>query len=140
MYRLHLSLPYIALIKAVYNESNERCNALQVYPHPLYASAAVNIRPLPIFFKFFFLNFRVLQCCNISYLQHNLLCKIILLIIVSMFMFCVDAFLCRLLLFPFDYLNKQREWGVRCAHSFFMLLSFYVFWIRHFSFIYIGYV
>lgn len=34
MYRLHLSLPYITLIKAVYNESNERCNALQVYPAP----------------------------------------------------------------------------------------------------------
>lgn len=53
MYRLRLSLPYIAFIKAVYNESNERCNALQVYPRPLYASAAVNIRPLPIFFNFF---------------------------------------------------------------------------------------
>ena len=50
MYRLHLSLPYIAFIKAVYNESNERCNALQVYPRPLYASAAVNIRPLPNFY------------------------------------------------------------------------------------------
>nr|DAY48876.1 MAG TPA: hypothetical protein [Caudoviricetes sp.] len=108
MYRLHLSLPYIAFIKAVYNESNERCNALQVYPRPLYASAAVNIRPLPIFFNFF-LNFHVLQCCNISYLQHNLLCKTILFIIISIFMFCVDAFLCRLLLFPFVYLNNQRE-------------------------------
>ena len=57
MYRLHLSLPYIAFIKAVYNESNERCNALQVYPRPLYASAAVNIRPLPIFFLIFFSGF-----------------------------------------------------------------------------------
>ena len=138
MYRLHLSLPYIALIKAVYNESNERCNALQVYPPPPLCQCSCKHPPSPVFL--FFLNFCVLQCCNISHLQHNLLCKIILFIIISMFMFCVDAFLCRLLLFPFVYLNNQREWGVRCAHSFFMLLSFYVFWIRHFPFIYIGYV
>ena len=139
MYRLHLSLPYIAFIKAVYNESNERCNVLQVYPPPPYANTSVNIRPLPIFFIFFWI-FTPLQCCIFSYTQLNLLCKIILFIIISIFMFYVDAFLFRLLLFPFDYLNKQREWGVRCAHSFFMLLSFYGFWIRHFSFIYIGYV
>ena len=93
----------------------------------------------PVFF-IFFLNFQVSLCCNISYLYPSILCKIILPIIMSISMFCVDAFLCRLLLFPFVYLNNQREWGVRCAHSFFMLLSFYVFWIRHFSFIYIGYV
>ena len=139
MYRLHLSLPYIAFIKAVYNESNERCNVLQVYPTPPDANTSVNIRPLPIFFIFFWI-FTPLQCCIFSYTQLNLLCKIILFIIISIFMFYVDAFLFRLLLFPFDYLNKQREWGVRCAHSFFMLLSFYGFWIRHFSFIYIGYV
>ena len=139
MCRRAWSLPCIALTKAVCNESNERCNVLQVYPTPPYANTSVNIRPLPIFLFFFWI-FALLQCCIFSYTQLNLLCKIILFIIISIFMFYVDAFLFRLLLFPFDYLNKQREWGVRCAHSFFMLLSFYVFWIRHFSFIYIGYV
>ena len=109
------------------------------YTPPPYANASVNIRPLPIFFIFFWI-FTLLQYCIFSYTQLNLLCKIILFIIISIFMFCVDAFLFRFLLFPFVYLNNQREWGVRCAHSFFMFLSFYVFWIRHFSFIYIGYV
>lgn len=109
------------------------------YTPPPYANASVNIRPLPIFF-IFFLNFHAFIMLHFLHTQLNLLCKIILFIIISIFMFYVDASLFRLLLFPFDYLNKQREWGVRCAHSFFMLLSFYGFWIRHFSFIYIGYV
>lgn len=108
MYRLHLSLPYIAFIKAAYNGSNERCNALQVYPRPLYP-VQPQTSVLSRFFLIFFLNFHVLQCCHIPYLRHDLLCRTILFVIISIFMFCVDAFLCGLLLFPFVCLNSQRE-------------------------------
>lgn len=130
--------PILPLLKPYTTNQTSAAMRCKIPPSPL-CQCSRKHPPSPDFFNFF-LNFHVLQCCNISYMQHNLLCKIILFIITSIFMFCVDAFLCRLLLFPFVYLNNQREWGVRCAHSFFMLLSFYVFWIRHFSFIYIGYV
>ena len=131
--------PILPLLKPYTTNQTSVAMCCRYTPPPPYANTSVNIRPLPIFFIFFWI-FTPLQCCIFSYTQLNLLCKIILFIIISIFMFYVDAFLFRLLLFPFDYLNKQREWGVRCAHSFFMLLSFYGFWIRHFSFIYIGYV
>ena len=54
---LHNKPPFVyfvfySLVKAIYNEANERLKTLQASPPPppLCTSAAVNIRPLPIFF------------------------------------------------------------------------------------------
>lgn len=52
---LHNEPPFVyfvfySLVKAIYNEANERLKTLQASPPPLCTSAAVNIRPLPIFF------------------------------------------------------------------------------------------
>nr|DAL31960.1 MAG TPA_asm: hypothetical protein [Caudoviricetes sp.] len=42
---------------------------------------------------------------------------------------------------PFHYIHNKRESGVRCRSLFSLCyFLFYGFWIRHFSFIYIGYV
>lgn len=62
----------------VCNGSNERCNALQDTPAP---STPVQPRTSVLsrfFLIFFFLDFRVLRCYDVPYLQHDSLCKIIL--------------------------------------------------------------
>ena len=52
---LHNKPPFVyfvfySLVKAIYNEANERLKTLQAPPPPPCTSAAVNIRPLPNFF------------------------------------------------------------------------------------------
>lgn len=52
---LHNEPPFVyfvfySLVKAIYNEANERLKTLQVSPPPPCTSAAVNIRPLLNFF------------------------------------------------------------------------------------------
>lgn len=52
---LHNKPPFVyfvfySLVKAIYNEANERLKTLQAPPPPLCTSAAVNIRPLLNFF------------------------------------------------------------------------------------------
>lgn len=79
---------YIAHIKAICNEANERRKPLQyntqqstmnAIPLPPYTSATVNIRPLSHFFYFFSDFFSLSDCSNILSKSRYTSCNIILL-------------------------------------------------------------
>lgn len=78
---------FYSLVKAIYNEANERLKTLQASPPPPCTSAAVNIRPLPIFFNFFLIFRYLLYCCDILFLYPCVYCKIILSFLCSLLMF-----------------------------------------------------
>lgn len=78
---------FYSLVKAIYNEANERLKTLQASPPPLYQCSREHPSP-PDFFLIFFLIFRhLLYCCDILFLYPRVYCKIILSFLCSLLMF-----------------------------------------------------